>query len=222
MFTATCLQLLLKLFHFAQFLNSRRTTGTMNDTKNNNFGISDLIDNNPGITQGSSIHFSVCRKLLTFFECEWIFFNTIYGCKYGITHLNCICRCLGNKSNISSHFIDILKRLNTDPYLTRPRRCFLRFPHSDFAALRLIVGAASAPAIHCFIAVMLSAVPGNAGECISSFDMILISFLLARLFIARIALSFVISRVRVCIYLFYTITVKIQLLLSVSVQKKLK
>jgi len=47
-----------------------------------------------------------------------------------------------------------------------------------------MVGAASAPAIHCFIAVMLKGVPGSAGELISSLDMIFIDFLLTSSFIA--------------------------------------
>lgn len=128
-----------------------------------------------------------------------------------LADFDCIRRRLRDKGNMSRHFIDILKCRNTDPYLTRLWRCFLRRAHSDFAALRLIVGAASALAIHCFIAEILRGVPGNAGDCISLFAMIFTSFLLTRLCIARIALVFVISRVRVCIYSFYTITVKIQL-----------
>ena len=82
----------------------------MNNTEDNDFGIGELVDNNPGITERPSIHFRFGGKFFAFFKCEWVSLDPVNGSKYGITDLDCAGRRLRDEGNVSSHFIDILKR----------------------------------------------------------------------------------------------------------------
>lgn len=167
--------------------------------QNNDFRFDGLVNDRPGMTNRSSVHFRFCRELSTLSVSQWSPLNFINRVEKGITHCDGIKWLLVDESNVTGYFVNVLQRIQRNPYrVLFWRICFL-FCHRSFASCRLTVGDCSAAVIQDLNAANDKGLPGNDGDSKVASSKIRICFFSSNDCRIFKPLSLVTSIINVCI-----------------------